>query len=304
MIGATQGAGREAGLPQRPVGVVVDSGAGFGRDLPAGCVVVPLRIDIGGRLLMDGVDVTLDEVYARLAAGEAVGTSTPSPGDYLEAFRASPGAHVVCLTIAAPLSGMHASAVLAARLLGEEGDHRPVTVVDTGTAAAGFGLVARAAAELAAAGGSPPQVLDRIGLATAETVTIGSLRTLGYLARSGRVPRLVAGLGDLIGVRPIFELRHGEARRLQLVRGERRVLRAFAHAALRRTDPEHPAWLLVCHAAAPAAAAAVRAELHSVLRIGRSETVALSPVLGAYTGPGMTGFAVMPLRGAELAGVP
>jgi hypothetical protein len=26
--------------------------------------------------------------------------------------------------------------------------------------------------------------------------------------------------------------------------------------------------------------------------------------MGAYTGPGMTGFAVMPLRGAEAEGVP
>ena len=37
---------------------------------------------------------------------------------------------------------------------------------------------------------------------------------------------------------------------------------------------------------------------------GRSETISLTPVMGAYTGPGMTGFAAMPLRGAEAEGVP
>jgi hypothetical protein len=41
-----------------------------------------------------------------------------------------------------------------------------------------------------------------------------------------------------------------------------------------------------------------------VLRVARSETITLTPVMGAYTGPGMTGFAAMPLSASELGGVP
>ena len=283
---------------------MVDSGAALGDAPWPGTTVVPLRIDISGELYRDGIDVTLDEAYARLAAGEPVRTSTPSPGEYLDAFRAADAERIVCLTIPASLSAMHSSATLAARLLAEEGDDRRVDVVDTRTAAAGFGLVARAAAGLVEAGAPAERVLERVEQAAAETSMVGTLQTLGYLARSGRVPRLVAGLGDLVGVRPIFELSGGEAHRLGLARGRQRVLRNFQRAALERVDSQHPVWLLVCHAAAPEEATAVREAIHAVLTVGRSETVALSPVLGTYTGPGMTGFAIMPLRGKELAEVP
>jgi DegV family protein with EDD domain len=289
---------------RRSCALVVDSGAALGDAPWPGTTVIPLRIDISGELYRDGIDVTLDEAYARLSAGEPVRTSTPSPGEYLDSFRAANAERIVCLTIPPSLSAMHGSALLASRLLAEEGDSRRVDVVDASTAAAGFALVARAAAGLVEAGASAGDVLARVELATTETSMVGSLRTLSYLARSGRVPRLIAGLGDLVGVRPIFELSGGEAHRLGLVRGAQRVLRNFQRAALERVDPTHPVWLLVCHAAAPEEAAEVREALHAVLTVGRSETVALSPVLGAYTGPGMTGFAVMPLRGDELAQVP
>jgi fatty acid-binding protein DegV len=133
----------------------------------------------------------------------------------------------------------------------------------------------------------------------------GTLSTLAHLARSGRVPSIAAGISDLIGVRPIFELRHGDARRAALVRGERRLLRTFQRLAVERLGEDSPpVWLLVVHAAAPDAAARLRDALHGVLPVGRSETISLTPVMGAYTGPGMTGFAAMPLRGAELEGVP
>jgi DegV family protein with EDD domain len=288
----------------RSCALVVDSGAGL-PDVPGrGTTVIPLRVEISGELYRDGIDITLHEAYTRLAAGEPVRTSTPSPGEYLEAFRGADAQRIVCLTIPASLSAMHGSARLAAQLLADDGDDRQVDVVDARTAAAGFGLVARAAARLVAEGAGAGDVLARVENAAAEASMVGTLRTLGFLARSGRVPRLIAGLGDLVGVRPIFELSGGEAHRLGLVRGEQRVLRNFQRVAVARVDPKHPVWLLVCHAAAPDEAARVREALHAVLTVGRSETVALSPVLGAYTGPGMTGFAVMPLRDGELAEVP
>jgi fatty acid kinase fatty acid binding subunit len=293
-----------AQAPGRSCALIVDSGAGLEDATAHGTTVIPLRLDIGGELYRDGVDISLDEAYARLAAGEQVRTSTPSPGEYLEAFRAADAERIICLTIPASLSAMHGSARLAAQLLADEGDSRHVDVVDARTAAAGFGLVARAAARLVDEGAPADEVLARVDSAAAETRMVGTLRTLGYLARSGRVPRLIAGLGDLVGVRPIFELSGGEAHRLGLVRGERSVLRSFQRAALDRVDGAEPIWLLVCHAAAPADAAAVREALHAVLTVARSETVALSPVLGTYTGPGMTGFAVMPLRDGELDEVP
>jgi DegV family protein with EDD domain len=289
----------------RPCALVVDSGAVLAEPVPAGTTVVLLRIVFGDEVLRDGVDITAESFYARLESGEVPTTSTPSPGEYLEALRdCEAQSDIVCLTIPRTLSAMHESATLAARLLAESGDPRTVHVVDTGNAAAGFGLVARAAAELCAAGAEAAEVLERVESARHEVRMYGTLRTLTYLARSGRVPSLVAGVTNLLGVRPIFELSRGEARRLALVRGERRTVRAFQRTAQENLPAGIPLWLAVFHSGAPDAAAELREALHQVLSVGRSETVALSPVMGAYTGPGMTGFAAMPLRGAELDEVP
>jgi DegV family protein with EDD domain len=289
----------------RPCALVVDSGATLAEPVPAGTTVVPLRIVFGGEVLRDGIDITAESFYSRLESGEVPTTSTPSPGEYLEAFRdCDAQSDIVCLTIPRTLSAMHESATLAARLLEESGDARRVHVVDTGNAAAGFGLVARAAAFLVAGGASAAEVLERVERAREEVTMLGSLRTLTYLARSGRVPALVAGVTNLLGVRPIFELSKGEARRLALVRGDRRTVRGLQRCAQELLPADTPLWLAVFHSGAAEQAAALRDALHQVLEVGRSETIALSPVMGAYTGPGMTGFAAMPLRGAELDEVP
>jgi DegV family protein with EDD domain len=288
----------------RRCALVIDSGAVIGADAIQGVTAVPLRIAFDHQVYRDGVDISPEEFYARLGAGETPTTSTPSPGEYLDAFRASDGERIVCLTIPRKLSAMYESATLAARLLADEGDSRQVDVIDTGQAAAGFGLVARAAAELCAAGAPGAEVLDRVSRACAEVRMYGSLRTLRYLARSGRVPSIAAGVSDLLGVRPIFELRDGDARRLALVRGERRVVRDFQRIAAEQMSTNVPLWLLVFHSGVPESAARLREALHQVLRVVRSETITLTPVMGAYTGPGMSGFAAMPLSASELGGVP
>lgn len=288
----------------RPCALVVDSGAILDNRPDQGTMVVPLRIVFGEEVLRDGVDITSDTFYARLRSGEVPTTSTPSPGEYSEAFHDADADAIVCLTIPRTLSAMHQSAALAARLLSEGGDARRIEVVDTGTAAAGFGLVARAAARLCAEGAPVEAVLERVERARSEVRMFGSLRTLTYLARSGRVPTLAAGVSDLLGVRPIFELSRGEARRLALVRGERRMLRAMSRAALDALPSDRPLWLLVFHSDALESAGALREALHAELRVARSETIGLTPVMGAYTGPGMTGFAAMPLHGSELEQVP
>jgi len=82
------------------------------------------------------------------------------------------------------------------------------------------------------------------------------------------------------------------------------MVRSFQRIATADLPRDLPLWLLVFHSGVPQSAAAVREALHEVLLVGRSETISLTPVMGAYTGPGMTGFAAMPLSAREVGGVP
>jgi len=280
----------------RQCALVVDAGAGLTETADGGLVVVPLRIMMGAvEFVDDGRAERYPEFYQLLRAGEMPSTSTPSPGDYLTAFRRTQPLPVVCLTIPARWSGMYATAVLAADMLAqEEGRHR-VTVMETPTAAIGFALVCRFAASLCDSGLPAEEVVQRVRQACADVCMYGVLSTLTYVARSGRINSLLAGISNSLHVRPVFRVIGDDTGRVALTRTSDGALKALEKVAAEQLNGE-PQWLLVFHADSPAEAATLCERLTSVATVARSELVPLAPISGAYTGPGAIGFAAIPLR--------
>ena len=121
--------------------------------------VVPLRVHLGPRTFVDGVDVTQEDVLAALRAKVPVSTSRPSPAQFAAVYRAllETGAdHVVSVHLAGALSGTWESAVLAA----QDFEHGVVRVVDSRGTAAALGFAVGAAASAAATGASAAQVQE------------------------------------------------------------------------------------------------------------------------------------------------
>ncbi|MBV8302233.1 MAG: DegV family protein [Candidatus Dormibacteraeota bacterium] len=281
-------------LTARPCGVVVDGSAALPEDLDSGLAVVPVRIRIGDQEFVDCGDANQYALfYERLRAGEAPITSTPSPGEYLEAFRRNPAPEVVCLTIPERWSGMFGAASVAADMLEQEEGRRRVRVVETEAAAVSLGLIARVAARLAQAGSDTAVITDSVRRAGAEVRMYGSLATLTYVARSGRVPALIAGISNTLHVRPVFRMQGGETGRVALARTTSGVLDALGKVAA-ETFGAVPQQVLVFHADAVDGATQLAARLERELQIARCDVVALSPIAGAYTGPGAFGFASLP----------
>lgn len=189
------------------IGVVTDSAASVDPSVLDGTRirVVPMQLEMDGRPLSES-GMTVEEVDAALAAGDGrLKTSAPSPGAFLEAIQeADEGEGVVVLTVSAKMSGTHSAARLAAGLV----DSR-VEVVDTGTAAGAEGLVALAAYREAEAGGSHDAVVKQASLASSRVRMVAEVGDLRPLARGGRLPARLAGLGTSIGLRPVFQYRRG-----------------------------------------------------------------------------------------------
>ena len=288
-------------MSARPCGLVVDGSAALVEDLDRGLAVVPLRIHIGGREFVDdGHTDSYAAFYRELRSGGNPTTSTPAPGEYLDAIRRLDAERVVCLTIPARWSGMYRSATVAAEMEAEAAGGPRVTVVETPTAIGGLALVARAVAEVCAAGAHRDDVLARVQAAAAEVRLFGSLSTLTYVARSGRVNSLIAGISNSLHVRPVFRLQGGNPDRVALTRTVSGAVDALERVAVEQLD-SIPQWLLVFHADAREEAATLARRLQDATRVGRAEVVELSPVGGAYTGPGAFGFAALPLDGSALA---
>lgn len=190
------------------VGIVTDSTAALPEEVRDAwdIAVVPLAITVDGRTVDDG---ELDT--AEILTAQSHSSAGPSPGAFIEAInRQDEGDGVVVVTVTSTLSITHQSAVLAAK-----GSAGPVAVVDSRTAAGGQALVAVAAARAAREGAGLDEVVARSKLVAQKVKLVGALGNLDQLIRSGRVPGLAGRAGNLIGLRPMFDIHDGAIGRLR-----------------------------------------------------------------------------------------
>src|SRR5438105_7290064 len=224
----------EGGSSATPtVSVVVDSSTCLDPSTASklGITVVPMHIVIDGHGFRDLVEITPDDFYRSLRFnGTAVhSTSSPSAGEYAQAFAAAPG-DVLCLTVTGKLSSMVQSATIAA----ESTEGKEVRVVDSGTAAGGLGLLALRAAERFREGASLDEVAAEISRLRPRVRMFGMLDSIDYLARSGRVPQVASWTAGKLGVKPVIELTGGSGKLVTLVRSATGGRRALAETLLKR----------------------------------------------------------------------
>ncbi len=273
----------------RRVTVVVDST----NDLPDatldrhGIVMVPLQVIFGTETYRDRVDLKPEEFYRRLAsAPELPTTSQPTPAEFVRALRSAreDSEEVVMITVSAALSGTHASAQTAIQTAGITG----VSLVDSGSASFGMGLLALRAAELAEEGWQAGAIANEVRRIRKQSGLFLTVDRYDNLIRSGRVSRGRAWLGGLLDLRPILELdSEGRAVPVERVRGRDAVIPAVLDLLTARLTPR-PRRLRfgIGHAAAPEAAERLRTAL---LAAFEPKDVLVGPatgVLGTHVGEG------------------
>jgi DegV family protein with EDD domain len=273
------------------IAVVTDSAACLPEELlqQYGIHVVPFGLIWGDEVLRDGIDITPEVFYHRLRTSEELPTtSQPSLGDFLRVYQPLAGKvdGIVSIHIPQALSGTVSGAQAAARLLGE----MPVRVVDSGTAVMAQGFVVLAAARAAAAGAG----LDEVVRAAEEMVPrvhlLAALDRLDYLARSGRVPGVVALVGSALHIAPVFTIQQGHVTVVARARSKRRALKSMLDrmAELTRRRPTHAA---VFHADVPDEAESLRAQVADRFNCMELYVTEFTPVMGSHTGPGVLGVA-------------
>jgi DegV family protein with EDD domain len=273
------------------VSIVTDSAASIPPDLAAACgiEVVPLHLMVGDRAVANG-EISRSELADRW--DEGITTSSPSPGEFIEAAERAGGDEVVILTVSSRVSGVWNAARLAA-----ESASVPLSVVDTETAAGAQALVVLAAAEAAASGA------DRSAVEAAAREAIDAVRLiavvdgLDHLVRSGRVPGIAGWAGRMLGLQPLFEFRHGAARRLRPATSREAALaRIVGHwrRSRGRAAPGDELHVAGLHASAEDEAEALLKQVRDELApaVPAIElTLEFSPVMVAHTGPGLVGLA-------------
>lgn len=199
------------------VRIVVDSTADVPEYIRKQLTVVPLSVSFGQENYIDGVTITSDEFYRKMAASkELPTTSQPSPDAYAKVYEAAKnsGETLVVLCVSAGISGTYQSAMIAAQDYPEN-----VYVVDTLHVANGLGVLAEYALELAAKGMSAQEIVKAIEEERHNVQFIALLDTLTNLQKGGRIPKSLAIAGTLLLLKPVLCMKDGVLETMGKARG-------------------------------------------------------------------------------------
>jgi len=251
-----------------------------------GVVIVPLNVLFeGGEPMQDGVEITGEAFYERLAAeAKLPRTSQPSPEAFLHEFEDArrAGDTVIGVLLASSLSGTYQSACMAAAECGYE----DIYLVDSGTGSQGEAILVREALRLRAEGYSPELIAAELEDLKARVRIVAVVDSLKHLHKGGRLPGAVALVGGALGVKPVLGLVDGEIKLLDKARGRPGAMVALFKQIekLGGVDPRYG--YAVLYSDDKQAAAPIHRYLHNNLGLRGGRAAQLGAVIGAHVGPG------------------
>ncbi len=254
---------------------------------------VPIIVNFGEQSFKAAYEIDDREAFARIDKdGKLPTTSAPSPGQFVEAYRQAFEAgyeSILCFTVSSEVSATY-KAALAAR---EEFPGRDIEVVDTRQLSINQGFMALAAAEAVAAGASKQEAIESALEIRERTHLYAALPTLRYIAMSGRVSQVAAGIAGVLNIQPILSIKNGKLDLLEKVRTRRRAWERTVELCVEAATGRPVERLAILHVNAPEEAAQFESQLRAALPGLPEERllVELTPGLSIHSGAGIVGAA-------------
>ena len=273
------------------VAVVTDSTSELAAGNAAGTRVVPLHLHFGDEQFTDGVEMSKEQFWARLTASEPgphPSTSQPSAAAFRDAYAElteAGAAGIVSIHISGKLSGTLNAARQGAELLDAEIEF---AAIDSLTTSWELGWAAEAAAATAAEGAGIEAVAAAARDSLARSHLMLFVETLDHLLRGGRIGRARHLAGKLLRVRPLLELADGEVTDAAKPRTRAKAIDLL----VRRIEAESPRRVRIMHGACETDAETL-AERVRAAGIPDVDVALGSTILGAHTGPGSLGAALL-----------
>ena len=198
---------------------------------------VPLKVIFGDTAYLEGIDLSMEEFYRRLAAATTLPTtSQPGPADFLPAFEAvrDAGDSAVVILLSGALSGTVQSAVIAK----EMAVYDPIYIVDSRTTILGLRLLVEYALRLRETGMDAAAIAATLEEAKRRVVLLATLDTLDYLYMGGRLSRAGKIAGTLLNFKPVITLKDGKLEVVGKGRGVPRAIETIFDAMDKLPEPD------------------------------------------------------------------
>lgn len=171
--------------------------------------VIPLYIHLGEKELLDGIDITADEMFEWINAnGVLPQTATVSPFNFEEFLRPyiNDGYDVFYSGIGGLLSGTGRNFLLAS----EEFPKERIYYFDSGNLSSGIAIIILKACDLRDKGYSAKEIYEELKDLPPRVHSQFVIRTLDYMRKGGRATGFQALMGAALKIRPVLRVRDGK----------------------------------------------------------------------------------------------
>ncbi len=259
-----------------------------------GITITPQHILWDNENLTDGVDLTPEDLYQRLAWDPMLPkTSQPSPGEFAAKFREARDKHgadsVLCITLSKDLSGTNASAISACELV-----DFPVKVVDSRTVSLPLGFAVLNAADAVKSGASMDEAATLAIEAGQRSKLFFTLNTLEFLHRGGRIGGARRFIGTALNIKPILQIKDGLVAPLESIRTRKKSVARMIEIATQQ-DWARPLYVGVLHTHATELEE-VSNQLKALLKPDLFLVSMACAAIGVHTGPGIIGIGILPAK--------
>jgi DegV family protein with EDD domain len=258
--------------------------------------MIPLKVVFKEREYLDRLEITPEEVYARLPE-EIPTTSTPSIGEVMKMFQTlvkEGYKKIISIHISSGLSATQSTVLLVAREIEEENPDVKITVIDGLSISYGTGMLVRVAAKYIKDGMSFDEVCMRVEAVKKDQKVIFILDTLHYLHKGGRIGHVTHMLGSVLNLKPVIAVnKEGVYYTIAKVRGRKDSISRLIEIAKEEAS-RGPSKIAVLHGDALKDAEYVYNELRKQFNNVVIYLGTVGPVIGVHTGPGTLGVVVTP----------
>jgi DegV family protein with EDD domain len=249
-----------------------------------GIKIVPIYLRFGTKVFRDGVDIQSEELYRMLTTSpKRPSTSQPTPEDFQSVYKecCEKSDAIVSIHISSKISGTCNAALIAKETLG---DKCPIEVIDSQFNSAGLALITMYAAKLAKLAKNLETLVADIRTCISHVHMFGYFDTMKYLARGGRISRVISAAANVINVKPLLTFREGEIIRAGLVRSFTRGVEKLYEFVQSQKNIED---MIIVHSAIAEKAEKFRKSLGQFFPEEQINIFELGAGLGVHGGPGV-----------------